>query len=203
MAVRISRKPDVLFNQCQQASTAINAEANWPATAPTSINLGNHSVALNGGIAAVAAAEAELMLQRQTLHAAIDAARADMKKVDDATDLLYGEDGAQKANFGLTPKKTTPTPSGPPEQVVVRKIRDGTEPASIFVDFESVESASYQAQWFTDSALTAQVGDITVTASEFTATGLTAGQQYWFRIRAVRAGVSGPWSDPATRVANI
>lgn len=45
--------------------------------------------------------------------------------------------------------------------------------------------------------------DVLFIASEFTATGLTAGQQYWFRIRAVRGGSNGPWSDPATRIANI
>ena len=203
MAPRISLKADVLFNQTQQAAAAIAAEANWPATAPAAVDLTTDAGALNTGITAVAAAQAALQWQRQQLRAVIDAARTNMKKVDEATDLLYGADGAQKAHFGLSPKKTTRTPSGPPEQVVVRDIRDGSEPASLFVDFESVESASYQAQWFTDAALTAQVGDLAVTASELTATGLTAGQQYWFRIRAVRGGLNGPWSDPATRVANI
>jgi len=33
--------------------------------------------------------------------------------------------------------------------------------------------------------------------------GLERGKQWWFRVRAVRAGKVGPWSDQATRVANI
>ncbi|MCX7045152.1 MAG: fibronectin type III domain-containing protein [Candidatus Sumerlaeota bacterium] len=43
----------------------------------------------------------------------------------------------------------------------------------------------------------------TATSSEYEITGLTRGQQYWVRVRAVRAGQPGPWSDQATRVANI
>jgi hypothetical protein len=39
--------------------------------------------------------------------------------------------------------------------------------------------------------------------SEYEIGGLTKGQQYWFRVRAVRAGQFGPLSDQATRVANI
>ena len=68
----------------------------------------------------------------------------------------------------------------------------------------TVDGASpYEAEWFTDAAMTpaTRVGNITITQSEFTATGLTKGQQYWFRFRAIRVNQSGPWSDPATRVA--
>jgi len=40
----------------------------------------------------------------------------------------------------------------------------------------------------------------TVTNSEMEIQGLERGKQYWFRIRA---GKVGPWSDQATKVANI
>jgi predicted phage tail protein len=47
------------------------------------------------------------------------------------------------------------------------------------------------------------VGSQTVTKSELEIEGLARGNQYWIRVRAVRAGKIGPWSDEATRVANI
>jgi hypothetical protein len=43
----------------------------------------------------------------------------------------------------------------------------------------------------------------TVTGSEYEITGLTRGQQYRVRARAIRAGRPGPWSDQATREPNI
>jgi len=52
-------------------------------------------------------------------------------------------------------------------------------------------------------ALVKMVGSATVTSSEYEITGLTRGNQYWVRVRAVRASMTGHWSDQATRVANI
>jgi len=115
----------------------------------------------------------------------------------------FDPDGAEKTKFGLAPKKTTQTPSGPPEQVVISAITDGTHPASFFVDFESVDGAVYEVQWFSDAPLTVLVNSATVTESQIEITGLERGKQYWVRVRAVRAGQQGPWSDQATRVANI
>jgi len=108
----------------------------------------------------------------------------------------------------LDPKKTSPAPGGSGgaggiDQVVIRATKDGTYPESIWVDWEAVEGAVYEIQWYTDAALTQMIGSATVTASELEVQGLQQGQQYWFRVRAVRASNAGPWSDQATRVANI
>jgi hypothetical protein len=117
--------------------------------------------------------------------------------------MLYGPDGAEKIGFGLDAKKSTAAPTDVPEQVVITATREGAAPASIFLDFDSVDGAVYEVQWFSDAPLTVMVGSATVTVSEIEIPGLTKGQQYWFRVRAVRAGQAGPWSDQATRVANI
>lgn len=47
------------------------------------------------------------------------------------------------------------------------------------------------------------VVNIPVPESQIEITGLERGKQYWVPVRAVRAGQQGPWSDQATRVANI
>ena len=112
-------------------------------------------------------------------------------------------DGGEKVNYKLTPKKTTQTASGTPEQVVIEKTDDGVATNSIFVDFTSVDGASYEVQWSTTSDFTVLTGSVTVTESAFEIPGLVAGTQYWIRARAVRASQHGPWSDPATRVANV
>jgi hypothetical protein len=66
-----------------------------------------------------------------------------------------------------------------------------------------VEGAVYEVQWFADAAMTQMVGSQTVTKSELEIESLARGNQYWIRVRAVRAGKTGPWLDEATKVANI
>ena len=123
-----------------------------------------------------------------------------MKGIDEATDMLYGPSGAQKNNFGLTPKGA---PIAPLHRLTDIKTKDGLLPGSIFFDYENIEGATYEVQWFTDSALTQMVGSAVSTRSDFTITGLTSGTQYWMHVRPQRGGQTAAWSDPATRVAPV
>ena len=204
-AERISRKPDELAQQCDRAYQGIVTVPNWLASAPNSMTFLTHSQNLNTQLAAINTLDGQLRTTRQAIKTLIETAREDMTKVDQATDLIYGPDGAQKLNFGLTPKKAADDDkaTGTIEQVIIHATKDGTHPASIWVDWDSVEGAIYEIQWFSDAALTQMVGSATVTASEMEVQGLERGNQYWFRVRAVRASETGPWSDQATRVANI
>ena len=216
MAERISSKPDVLAQQCDRAYHAIGGEPAWPAppAAPIAMTLLTRSQNLTTQLSVINSLESQLRDARQVIKPFIEDAREDMLKVDQATDLLYGEDSAKKIQFGLSPKKPAGGAgsgagagagggAGGIEQVVIRATADGTHPASIWVDWEAVEGAVYEIQWFTDAPLTHMIGSATVTASELEVQGLVLGQQYWFRVRAVRASNAGPWSDQATRVANI
>ena len=76
-------------------------------------------------------------------------------------------------------------------------------PNSILFDWESIVGASYEIKWFSNAPMTQLVGSATSTASEYVISGLTPGQQYWMSVRPVRGSETGPWSDPATRVANV
>ncbi len=204
MAPGRSQRLDAPFAHCTPAASGITGVgAGLPARSPTIEDMTAHAGTINDMRNQIAAADAQLKTLRQSLRDAVSSARDDMAKVDQATDLMYGPGGAEKTNFGLDPKKTAGSSTGTPEQVVIRQTGDGTQPASIAVDFDTVEGAVYEVQWFTDSAMTQSVGSVTVTESEVEIPGLQAGQQYWIRVRAVRAGQYGPWSDPATRVANI
>jgi len=205
MAKRISLKPDELARQCGFAAVAIGAEPNWPlpSAAPAASILNTCAQNLSTQLSAINAHESQLRAARQAIKPFIEEARDEMAKVDLMTDLLYGRESAKKISFGLTPKKFNTTPIGEPEQVVIRTTADGTNPASIWVDWESIEGAVYEVQWFTDADLKHRAGSATVTASEMEVQDLERGKQYHFRIRAVRGGHTGPWSDQATRMANI
>jgi hypothetical protein len=203
MADRISRKPSELATQCTQAATGITAAGvSWPAGAPTALAMTNHAATISSKLAQIATAEAALRIMRQELEGIAEPARADMQKVDQATDLMYGPDGAQKQNFGLTPKKAA-SAYGTPDQVVITATADGVDPASLFVDWDTIPAAVYEVQWAAAPTFAPIIGTMTVTESQATIPNLTRGTQYWIRVRAVRASQNGSWSDPATRVANV
>ncbi len=76
-------------------------------------------------------------------------------------------------------------------------------PASLACDYETVEGSSYEWEWYASALLTTLLGKITTTSSEHVITGLDTGTRYWVRVRAVRGGQYGMWSDPDSRVANV
>lgn len=201
---RIPTKPAELRDQMIQAAAGIGAEVNWPTTAPTQAEVQAHVSAINTAITQVDDLKAQLAQARAELRTQRDQGVDTMKKIDQVTDGLYGPDGPEKNNFGLPPKKKPSGPSAPLDQVIITETADGTAPASIFVDWDTEEgAAAYQVEWYTDSALTQQVGNAAVSESEYEITGLIASQQYWIRVRAIRGSEFGPWSDPATRIANL
>jgi len=200
---KIPTKPNELHDQMMQAATGIGGEANWPPTAPTQADVNTLVGTITAAITQVDDLKAQLSQARANLRAQRDQGVDTMKRIDKVTDGLYGADGPEKNNFGLPPKKTRGE-SEPLDQVVITKTEDGTSPASIFVDWNQEEgAAAYQVEWYTDSALTQQVGNAAVSESEYEIAGLEAKQQYWIRVRAIRGSEFGPWSDPATRVANV
>jgi hypothetical protein len=201
---RIATKPAELRDQMQLAWTAIGNEANWPATAPTDMEVETAKNNINTSITAVEDLKSQLSQARATLHTRVDTGVDIMKRIDEVTDGLYGSDSPEKNNFGLPPKKSTHGEQIPLGQVVIIKIADGTAPASIFVDWDPDAGATaYQIEWFSDPAMTAMIGSAAVSSSDHEIQGLTQGQQYWIRVRSVRGNEYGQWSDPATRVANL
>ncbi len=201
---RIARKPTELRDQMFQASNAITAEANWPTTAPTAADVQTIVSNINGLITNIDNLKAQLSQARSALHSQVTDGQKLMKRIDEVTDGLYGSSSPNKNNFGLPPKKDTHDAPIPLSQVLITQIKAGTAPASIYVDWDSDAGAkAYELQWFTDSALTQQIGHVSITVSEYEITGLTVGQQYWARVRSISGTRSGTWSDPATFVANL
>lgn len=197
---RIKTRPDELRDQLNTASAAATAAGlAWPGTAPTPAAITAAATAINASLTSIAASEGTLATQRQTRDTNVASGTTIMQAVDEATDFLYGPDGAEKVNFALPPKGSGSLP--PLVKLTDIRVSDGIPSKSIFFDWEAIQGASYEVGWFTDSALTQQVGTAVSTQSEYTITGLTTGTQYWMRVRPSRGGQFGPWSDPATRVA--
>ena len=201
---RIARKAIDLRDQLAQAGTGISGEANWPSTAPTQVEVNLQISDLHTSINSIESLKAQLSQARSTLHSQVRNGQKTMKRIDEVTDGLYGSDSPKKENFGLPPKKSSHDTPVPLSQVLITKIKAGTAPASIFVDWDTDAGAhAYELQWFTDAALTQQIGNVSITVSEYEIHGLTVGQQYWVRVRSLRGTDFGTWSDPATFMANL
>jgi len=112
MSGRIPVKADELATQCGLAGAAIGGEPGWPALAPDGATMIGYAQQLEAKLDRINSLKSELRATRQSIKPIIADARREMAKVDKATDLLYGADSAKKINYGLSPKKTTTTPSG-------------------------------------------------------------------------------------------
>jgi len=201
---RIHTKPSALLAQLTQAAVGIGGEPAWPATAPTQADVNAEATNLNNDLTEIETMKAQLAAKRKAMHTKCDHGVETMKKLDSITDALYGPDGPEKENFGLPPKKKPGGPSVPLVQVIITKVTDGTAPASIFVDWDSVDgAAAYQIEWFMNSITGTPIGNAAVSESEFEIHGLQSKVQYWIHVRAIRGSEYGTWSDPATRVANL
>ncbi len=202
MTTRISEKPQDLLQQCLKASSGISLESQWPITGPTATDLEECYEQLTQILQDVEKSRATYAQARAILEAEIEEAREAMKKVDSVTDGLYGPDNAKKENFGLTPKKISGRGGTPIvlDQVIIRKLSDGPDPGSISGTFETVKGASYLIEWFSDPQLTALTGSLATTSANFIARGLTRGQEYYFRVRAVKGNNAGQWSMTASRI---
>lgn len=99
--------------------------------------------------------------------------------------------------------KAPPTPVGPMTQPGNLRATMGAMTGVIDIKWEPVDGAkSYILECRTHGAT---VGAWTqakiLTKTKFALTGLTPGQEYGFRVRAVGSSGEGPWSDEAVKMA--
>jgi len=201
---RIPRKNSAVRDLLVRASQAIAAEPNWPVTAPTQAEVDARIVSLSDVMERVNATQNQLSILLAEQRAEYTRARQCARRIDEVTDGLYSPGSPKKSAFGLRPKKHGGKRAGDLAQVVITKIGDGTAPASLFFDWDSVtHAAAYEVQWATDDGFTQDIGESVVSESKCIIPKLEPGRQYWVQVRAIRGAEHGRWSDPATRIANL
>lgn len=200
---RIKTRPEDLRDQLTQAIAGITAlGAGWPGEAPTLVAVTAARDDLASAITDSDASEATWKTDAEKKRLRRDAGIPVMKAIDEATDLLYGPNGAQKNNFGLTPRDAGTLE--PLHVLLQLSLTNGPAPGSLRFDWESIDGASYEVQWsstadfsvLTDSAVSAS-------ASDYIISGLVPGTQYWARVQPVRGGQTPGWSLAATHLAPI
>lgn len=202
MAQRISKNALLLKQQLTTAIAGITgAGAAWPVGAPNAALVTGLRDDLDAAIVDTDTKENAWKVAAQSKRALIDDGYAMMVTIDEFTDALYTPAGAEKNNFGLTPKGA---PIEPLHILVELSLTDGPVAGSLKFDWESIDGASYEVQWSSTSNFATITGSATsASASDYIISGLVPGTQYWTRVRPIRGGQVEAWSDPATRIAPI
>lgn len=202
MAQRIKRDAAGCLSQLTQAAAAAEAlGAAWPAAAPSVAALEAAATNISTSITDTDAKKDAWQVAGQLKDTRVETGVGLMQQVDEFTDALFGPGGAEKNNFGLTPKGA---PMEPLHKLIEIEFTDGPNPGSLKADWEPIDGASYEVQWSTTSNFAAILGSATsASASDYIISGLVPGTQYWMHVRPIRGGQTAEWSDPATRVAPV
>ena len=183
-------------------SAGAAAGPTWPLSAPTAAQMTTAANDLGSSITSLNTIRGDLSQASDLKDTRVGTGQGYMRRVDEATDFLYGPESATKLDFGLTPR-------GQGTQEALHKlieivVTDGPVPGSLKFDWENIEGASYEVQWSSTSNFATVTGSATsASSSDYIISGLTPGTQYWMRVRPVRGADVAPWSDPATRVAPV
>jgi hypothetical protein len=200
---RIKTRPEDLRDQLTQAIAGITAlGAGWPGEAPTLVAVTAARDALATAITDSDNSEALWKTDAEKKRTRRDDALPVMKAIDEATDLLYGPNGAAKNNFGLTPRDAGTLE--PLHVLLELSLTNGPAPGSLRFDWESIDGASYEVQWSSTADFSVLTGSaVSASASDYIISGLVPGTQYWARVQPVRGGQTPGWSLAATHLAPV
>lgn len=202
MADRLERATSRLLEQLRQAASGATSEgAAWPASAPSAAELTANHAALEAAVLASAQAKAAWQKASSEERALKRESVGLIRRVDEATDLLYGPTSVDKERFGLRPKGSQSLP--PLAQLTRLRAADGSGPGSISLRWRAIRGCVYEVQWSLSSDFEEILGGLLSTRVTCEIEGLVPRQQVWMRVRPVRANKYGPWSDPETRVAPL
>jgi hypothetical protein len=194
--------PDETVALGNTIKTAMTGNPNFPAPNPPLTTVGAVITALQTKVATANSARAALNMALADRDAALVAARAVLQQEADYVQNVSGGDKTKIESAGMSVRDDG-SPIGTPAQVLNLVVMAGDNDGTLDASWDRMRGvASYEVQVSVDP-ITATSWSFKQTASKSSATigGLTSGAKMWVRVRAVGSGnVTGPWSDPATKV---
>ena len=195
---RIARDWNKLADQLRGAAMGIAGEPSWPPSAPTQVEVESAADAISDARTRIIELENEIASARFDLAAAMTTGNGLMRKIISYAEGLLGS----TVGFGVRPLDGTRNSPGPTPQVKGLVLSDGGSGA-IGVKWKGVPRATYEVQWFADEFLAQLMGALASTRRTALVPALAPGAQIWLRVRALRGGKYGEWSETATRIANV
>ncbi len=197
-----SRKPALARQQLQAVYDGLNGNANFTTPNPALPTYLTKLTAIDAKLSEISDAEAALRAMREQRDELIGAAFLMYGQLGSYVENISGSDRAKAESSGF--ELVNDSPSSPPPLTkpgnVAASTGDDDNEMDVQWDADSTVDA-FEVQSSPDPITpTSFVHAATVAVSHVTLTNLPAMAKRWARVRAVRGGVNGPWSDPACAV---
>jgi hypothetical protein len=193
---------DQLLAQAHGHDTAMEGNANFPTPSPAAQQFQGAITDFETSLAEQRAADQTAQERTSAKNDKRSVLEALLKARADYVENTSGGDETKilSASFGT---RAPASPVGIPAQPTNFVATMSDLPGCIDLMWDRVRGAStYVVQICPDPLSDTSWRQIGLpTKSSFTATGLTAGSKYWFRVAAIGAAGQGPWSDQSMKMA--
>jgi hypothetical protein len=164
-------------------------------------------------IAQVDAADADIENAKTALSNSYAAARTVqdsleqfLTKIDNNAVAIHTDDPDTLGDYGIAGRKEN-KPKAVPVEKLLMTVADDTDGFGFILTTSADESASMY-EWYKGVSADASKADAipammlfkTTQKLSFVDDDVVKGQRIWYKVRAVNAAGTGPWSDPANRV---
>lgn len=127
--------------------------------------------------------------------------KATLKRVDLISTAIHGEDSLAKLAYGFRPIDRTRNRPPAPDAIRGLVLSDGDQPGVLSLKWKRQPRATYLVEWAHDETFGERLGSRVTTRSSTTIDG-TVGLKLFARVRPMRGGREGEWSDPVSRYVN-
>jgi hypothetical protein len=189
--------------KAQQIVTSLTGNTSFPTPSPALANITSAASELK-----TAADDVQVVTQTRKEKVSIQNTREDMldqllTQLAGYVESVAGNNEQMILSAGMDVRAASVTSTEPPAQPEAFTASAGDRDGELDLSWDSVPGAkSYVIDQSGDPVTPSSWSHAGVsTRSYYTATGLTSGTRYWFRVAAVNGNGQSGWSDPAMKIA--
>lgn len=189
--------------RARQIVTALDGNANFPSPSPKLPSITTAIDDLNTAYETSLAARQTTLEKTSDQNVKEDALDKLLSQLASYVESVAGDDIVMVQGAGMDLKSRLAPSTDKPGQPQDLSPSAGDADGEIDLNWEPVAGAKSYVVERSGDPLTATsfAHDAVSTRSQYTATGLTSGTRYWFRVAAINNNGQSGWSDPATKIA--
>jgi len=192
------------IGKAQQIIAALTGNTSFPTPSPSLAGVTSAANDLNAAYTAAQAARQTAKEKTSDQNQKEDTLDRVLTQLAAYVESVAGGNEQLILSAGMDMRAAAVAATDPPGQPQALTPTAGDHDAEIDLSWDNVSGAkSYVIDKSGDPVTPTSWSHAGVsTRSNFTATGLTSGTRYWFRVAAVNNNGQSGWSDPATKIAS-